>query len=789
MRFSLAVTVVVVALGSFLAPSARAEEDAADLLRRAKTAETVDRDVARAKDLYRRALQLAPDSPAGGEAADALARLEDEASARAQATRLLARALDEEQRLSSAEQRWFVALFDRFLAKAAGRPSEERGSASASAAPSPLERKIEDLLSRLDDAPPDQRARVRNEVNQALWPLGKDVMPVLERIVFGARPERAEIAAEAYARIGGADALPGLVRAVREGDPFTREAAVDALVGMHLKGEDGARYVAAVEPLLSDQRAAAAYGRLLQALAAYLTPEALMERHRRGGAAADAWLAYAVRIRAPGAEERALELAKPDDGSGEAWLARLLEMHVPSAVPLALVRFKAAGEPGAAALRGLLLMLSNREPGAFDAATQLALLDLHLEQPEPWNNLRPVASLLESVHRAQGAGVTNPRAQQLWARLPAAGAWRIQVHNMLASLGLHPEPARFADPAFADAYFEMSVQRQLPASLLKSETFWNGLFDALPRLTPTGRRAALTGLEPAVTGAAVDPPVSPRWFDVLALSPFQDADQVPPFVFRGAARTGDARWLEYVRTAVRAHRGGPGGPSAIQSLTEYSGPGLLEFLRATLAETEIGGALRDRLFAILAENAGEEGRREVIRIARTWDHPEAPRALRSANAEAPMEGLDQVYRRAERATLPPISYRRALIAIAQNLHHRPAVRYLVREYRGGPLSGDAGKALDSIRAYHEKIETFERWARGGDFDASDRPAVSLPPLLVGARLQALLAHDDAEVRRASAVSLGALGEKSALPALEQLAASDPDEGVRAAAQKAAAALR
>ena len=81
------------ALLVLLAVPARAEDDAADLLRQARAAETVDRDVPRAMDLYRRAFEGGSDR-ASLDAGLALARLQEERGQNQPALETLARAME-----------------------------------------------------------------------------------------------------------------------------------------------------------------------------------------------------------------------------------------------------------------------------------------------------------------------------------------------------------------------------------------------------------------------------------------------------------------------------------------------------------------------------------------------------------------------------------------------------------------------------------------------------------------------------------------------------------------------
>jgi HEAT repeat protein len=79
--------------------------------------------------------------------------------------------------------------------------------------------------------------------------------------------------------------------------------------------------------------------------------------------------------------------------------------------------------------------------------------------------------------------------------------------------------------------------------------------------------------------------------------------------------------------------------------------------------------------------------------------------------------------------------------------------------------------MAAIQRYHDEMATYEAWAQG-----KAAPGTS--------GLADLLADPDAEIRRAAALSLGALGTKEALPTLVRLAKEDPEPRVREAALRA-----
>jgi hypothetical protein len=117
----------------------------------------------------------------------------------------------------------------------------------------------------------------------------------------------------------------------------------------------------------------------------------------------------------------------------------------------------------------------------------------------------------------------------------------------------------------------------------------------------------------------------------------------------------------------------------------------------------------------------------------------------------------------------PRAYRKALVQASGFLRLREAIPFLLTQYQG-ELEDSAATALDEIRRYHERLSTFQSWAQDVAEGRRD--------------LSKLLADPDPEIRRAAVLSLGALGDRDALPTLVRIAKEEKDAKVRAAALEA-----
>ena len=169
--------------------------------------------------------------------------------------------------------------------------------------------------------------------------------------------------------------------------------------------------------------------------------------------------------------------------------------------------------------------------------------------------------------------------------------------------------------------------------------------------------------------------------------------------------------------------------------------------------------------------AAPQGAAKVAALARDFRAPAAPAAVRALVAGGP----------AGRAILAEIfaseawktnglrdawNWRKELVEAAQVLHMTEAIPFLLEEFRGG-YSELAAKAMDDIRAYYERLATFQGYSAGS------QTAI--------ASVLEMLDVEDSDIRLAAVQSYAALAGKEGLPRLLQIAKSEKDPGVRKAA--------
>lgn len=679
-----------------------ADDDAPALLRLAQTAEKADRDVAKALALYARAVD-APGSPdASRDAALALARLQEERGARADALATLGLATERfASRMDEATKRLVHESMVRLLppGSKARSPLGEvyvvRASGAASSPSSPLDDKIRDLLSRIDTAEPTVQWQVRQQIEQSIASVGREALPVLERMMFAERPERAEVAAAMVAAIGGVDALPALERGLFEGDGFTRAAALQAVLVVGEKDEAERRRLGeALDRLVADPRLQASRSGLLDRLTQVLPEAELLARHRAGGPDAMTWLSAALSRGAPGALERALELATSGGDDGRAALDQLLPLVFP-----------ADRRP------------PTYPPEALEVGLQKQFLAFLLDGPRAAQSIDRILRLVGGLAaRTSPEDVEEPLARA-WRLLATTepGPLRNVVAKALFGANRRPPAALWADPAWAAVYFGLRWKFQ-PTWMEAEEdpAWWEGLFAALERIPPGERPQLLAWVFRAhpMRGTLPSPAYDARWIPYLDVGLSGRMENLEALL-TVAARSGKSEVLGQVRRARGADWWGGGGFSWLRPLRGYRGPGLLDFVRETLRMEGLPAPLTGVLFGLLAESTGDEGRAEILAMARDWTHPRAVEALSNSGTALTDDDLVEIGRRVlEAKDVPDARYRSVLIARMSARHLRAAVPYLLFEFRREGLSKAAGEALDAIKAYHEKIAEFERWPGG-----------------------------------------------------------------------------
>lgn len=584
---------LVVGLGSRARSDDAPAEDPGAMLRRARVAETVDRDLPRAIELYRRVYAAAGDSDPARDAALHLMDLLEARGDRAGALEL-ARALTDRMsvRLDDAMKRQVHETMARALPAGSHAKSPlgdvyvlpAPGSAS-NPAPSPLEAKVAAILSRLDTATEGERGAVELDVLSALKPVGRDLLPLLERVLYGARPERARFAAQALAKVGRASAIPVLIKAVREGDGFARAAAIGGLEAIEPDADTSPEFVATVEPLLAIvDRPSGDVERLLLGLESHLDASACLDRYDRGGPDASFWLAQASEKDAIVTATRlAQRAARPE--------------------PLSDEIVQTVG--GVAGVAGGKVVDNQFEPTIraprMHAATRLALLEAVARGPARKASIDAAASIAAALVRTGDAEQKARAATIAWALILDAPdpALVLRGADTLARFSAAPgadvvaTPARvetFATAAAAlltwpneDASNQRRVETILAPAIRSTSAPWLALERAVT--SPDARRlaAARWAMIARAVGSDLPPPSEDaRWLHALERSPTVGGSNAPDpldWLRRAAARTNDPRFIEIARANLKTVT----SQGEIQSYaravsTTYRGPG-----RAALA--------------------------------------------------------------------------------------------------------------------------------------------------------------------------------------------------------------
>ncbi len=636
-RFTTAILGSVLVLG--LSPLARAgdppAEDPASMLRRARVTETVDHDLPKAMDLYRKVFAAAGDSDTSRDAALHLMDLLEARGDRPGALEF-AKALTDRfgSRLDDTMKRQVHETMARTLPAGSHAKSPlgdvyvlpAPGSAS-NPAPSPLETKILAILSRLDVVEDKERNNVEVSVLSALAPVGRDALPVLERVMNDSRPERARFAAQAFAKIGQKDAIPGLVKAIREGDGFARASAVGGLAMVEANASTSPALVAAIEPLLGLASLAELRGRLIQQLAKHLGAAACLDRFERGGDDARQWL---------------YEAASRD---GMATAERLLKSAAgPSGLPADLV----ASAGRVAGLRkdvwnGNEYTWTPEDP-AVPGATRQGLLAAVVKGPASAASVAAAASIAGAIRRTGSPTEQTAASASAWGFALDAKDVDLVEQGVadLARYGVEPAVETLASApraaAFQTALATICLSNTGERSTLLRTLFQPALFGS-PVLWAVLERAIDTGTVDAdpmtslinrireVIGSDLPPPTEDaRWLRVLeghpALEPYIDQPSLS-WMRRAAARPGDPRILEIARARNRTQ--GVKNNAVVQSWcfdleAVYRGPGRGAFALDVIATFAIdwgvvGWAKDDPEFwPLLAKRLGEYGPNERGRV-------------------------------------------------------------------------------------------------------------------------------------------------------------------------------
>lgn len=406
--FPFAVVLACAAAGGALAADA---DDPGALLRRARAAETVDRDVAAALALYRQVFDAAPGTDAGRDAGLRLLELLEvrgDRRAGVEVARVLTEAYG--ARLSGDAKRLVHEAMARML-PAGSRMRSPLGELyvvppfGAAPSSSPLDAKVAALLPRVDAG----SGATRSAVLQELALIGADALVPLERILRSERYDYATFAAEGMARLGTPAAVDALARGVREGDGFTRAAALEGLRRVQPSEPLSPHLVRVVDGLRADPALSASARRLAEIVALHAHADDLVRRvvstarvspgdsaeelavfaaaaiHRGGDAAASVVRWYAEREEAVPAEvASALErfsarrlVAGSADGSSTRVYYRL-DYPAEPAVRLDALRLLLRGSPGPNALRAVEVAVACVHAGESGVADEAARLGWHL---------------------------------------------------------------------------------------------------------------------------------------------------------------------------------------------------------------------------------------------------------------------------------------------------------------------------------------------------------------------------------------------------------------------------
>jgi HEAT repeat protein len=558
-RCSLVVGILIAVMG---ARTARAEdaEDPGALLRKARTTEAADRDVAAAIPMYRKVMALAPASDA---ARDAGLRLLELLEVRGERTAALEVAAFLTERLSTRLDDDGKRKVHEAMARMLPAGSKARSplgeiyvvppATATSAAASPLEAKVLALLPRVDAAAASNQPGAVDLVLRDVKLIGGDAVGPLAKILRTERFDHAQFAARALAQIATPEAIEVLVTSAREGDGFVRTAAVAGLGAVLPSPEASPAYVKAVAPMLFESAfAGASRNVLLFRLADHVDDADLVRRMQARGSDASFWLRVALQRGVPAAREE-LERATAD--------GRTLDDQLVSAFQdVAGVRRVTAGPAGPDV---------EVVPGV-SPETRLAALRLLVAAKATEYRVQVAANLAVGCVHAGNAEATASAAALVWPyvlRAPVETSPDRYVETLVT--GAVPLGGLVDDDALVEALLRTWVtsNRQsgrppqpyevailAPKSLVARPVFAVTLArlagEILPERAGTDRLSALVArLDPR----ALPPPAAAAWREVLAtmnVGVLAPRDGYGEFAFRVACAATDPRALDVVRRLV-----------------------------------------------------------------------------------------------------------------------------------------------------------------------------------------------------------------------------------------------
>lgn len=547
-RFSPLVGILIAVMG---ARTARAEdaEDPGALLRKARTTEAADRDVAAAIPMYRKVMALAPASDA---ARDAGLRLLELLEQRGEKTAALEVAVALTERLSARLDDDAKRKVHEAMARMLPAGSKARSPlgeiyvvppANAPSAASPLEAKVFALLPRVD-------AGEIEVVLRDVGLIGADAVVPLAKILRTERFDHAQFAARALAQIATPAAIDVLVAAMKEGDGFVRSAAVGGLRAIPTSPTASPAFVKAVPSLLDDPALVALRSGLRSLLARHADDADVARRLAAGGPDGSFWLRIALERQLPSAGP-ALEQATSAGGDPDDDLVAAIEA---AAVPKNM-------NPGP---NGPVVEL---KPG-LTPAIRLAALKFLVGAPPTEFRLRVAASVAVGCVHAGDAAVATAAASAVWPwvlRAPENARPDIGV-DVLVRGAVPLPPAVVEDDVLAAALLrtwlrtnygsgtdpqEFEVQLMTPPALLGRATFST----ALAEVASGARGAPLRTDRLLRLLARLDPRTLPAsssiaWRNALAQMngrDFRSTQGIGMFALRVACAASDSRALDAVR--------------------------------------------------------------------------------------------------------------------------------------------------------------------------------------------------------------------------------------------------